>query len=79
MHCIVVPLKFDDGLSISFLRKNQLFAKKKEVKSLQFRKKLQFSKTFQPLPLGKKADHPFGKKLTFLDLNFFANGIDNIP
>jgi hypothetical protein len=28
MHCIMSPVKFDSGLSISFLRNRQLFAKK---------------------------------------------------
>jgi hypothetical protein len=34
MHCIVVLVKFEGGLSISFLRKKQLFTKK-WVKSLK--------------------------------------------
>jgi hypothetical protein len=33
MHCIVLPVKFDGGVSISFLRKKQLFFKKKDFKS----------------------------------------------
>jgi hypothetical protein len=28
MHCIVLPVKFEDGLSISVLRNKQLFTKK---------------------------------------------------
>jgi hypothetical protein len=39
MHCIVLPIKFDDGLSISVLRNKQLY-KKMEVKSSHFQKVL---------------------------------------
>jgi hypothetical protein len=35
-HCIVLPVKFDGGLSISALRNKQLFKKKKKVKSSNF-------------------------------------------
>jgi hypothetical protein len=38
MHCIVLPVKFDDGLSISVLRNKQLFKKKgrQKVQILKF-------------------------------------------
>jgi hypothetical protein len=39
MHCIVVPVKFDGGLSISFLRKKLLLLKKGVSKVLHFQKK----------------------------------------
>jgi hypothetical protein len=32
MHCIVVPVKFDGGLSIPFLRKKQLSQKNSDQK-----------------------------------------------
>jgi hypothetical protein len=35
LHCIVLPVKFDGGLSISVLRNKQLF-KKMDVKSSHF-------------------------------------------
>jgi hypothetical protein len=44
MHCIALPVKFDDGLSISFLRKKQFFTKKRGgIKSIHFQKKFQLS------------------------------------
>jgi hypothetical protein len=36
---MVVPVKFDGGLSMSVLRKRQLFTKKHGIKRLQFQKK----------------------------------------
>jgi hypothetical protein len=36
MHCVEMPVKFEGGLSMSFLRKKQLFTKKQEIKRLQF-------------------------------------------
>jgi hypothetical protein len=50
MPCIVVSVKFDGGLSISFLRNEQRFTKKLGFKTDQFLKKFQFSKTFQTPP-----------------------------
>jgi hypothetical protein len=73
-HCIVLPVKFDGGLSMSVLRKKQLFTKKRGTKVYIF-KKVQFSKTFQIPPFGKRTDQvPF-----FLDSTFLVNGIDNTP
>jgi hypothetical protein len=34
MHCIVLPVKIDGGVSISFLRKKQLSEKKKKKKEV---------------------------------------------
>jgi hypothetical protein len=38
MHGIVVPVKFEGGLSISLLRKKQLFTKKRGSKVYVFKK-----------------------------------------
>jgi hypothetical protein len=40
MHCIVVPAKFDGGLSLSILRNKQLFTKKRASKVYLFLKKV---------------------------------------
>jgi hypothetical protein len=62
MHCIMVPVKFDDGLTVSFLRKKQIFTKKGGgVKSIHFQKKLQFSKTFPASPFTKGQGIPSEK------------------
>jgi hypothetical protein len=50
MHRIVLPLKFDGGLSISVLRNKQLF-EKREVKSSHFQKVQIFQKLSQALEL----------------------------
>jgi hypothetical protein len=42
MHCIALPVKFDNGLSISFLRKKQLFKKKGGGQKYTFSKKFHF-------------------------------------
>jgi hypothetical protein len=81
MRRIVLPVKFDGGLSISVLRNVQLFTKKiRGSKTISFQK-AQILKPFKPqtTPFGKRTDHPLEKSLTFLDLNFLANGIDSPP
>jgi hypothetical protein len=79
MYCIMVPVKFDDGLSISSLRKKQIFTKKKNgVKCIHFEKKFQFSKIYQAPPFGKRTGHPLGKFYLFLHLIFLLNGINNL-
>jgi hypothetical protein len=52
--------------------------KKFGVQNRSVFKKLKFSNFSNP-PFGKRADHPLGKSLTFLESNFLANGIDNPP
>jgi hypothetical protein len=56
MPCIVLPVKFDGGLFISFLRTKQLFTKKRVFKTDQFSASSNFQ-TFQ--------NPPFEKSLTF--------------
>jgi hypothetical protein len=68
MYCIVVPVKFDDVLSISFLRKKQTFSKKGGQK-YTFSKKFHFQKTFQTSPSGKWTGDPW-KKLLFFASHF---------
>jgi hypothetical protein len=63
MPCIVAPVKFDGGLSISGLRNEQLFTKKLGFKTDPFSKSLNFQKPFQPPPFEKRAD--LGKKSYF--------------
>jgi hypothetical protein len=47
MHCIVVPVKFDDGLSISFRRRKQTFTKKGGLKVYIFKKRYNFQNYFE--------------------------------
>jgi hypothetical protein len=46
IHCIVLPVKFDGGLSMSVLRNGQVFTKKLGFKTDQFSKSLN-SEIFQ--------------------------------
>jgi hypothetical protein len=71
MQRIVLPVKFDGGLYISVLRNMQLLTKKiGGSKTDQFSKSSNFqtfkSRLLEKVPL-------------FLDLNFLANEIDNLP
>jgi hypothetical protein len=67
MHCIVLPVKFDGGLSILVLRNKQLyFLKKKRSKGLTF---------FKPRHLEKD---PLGK-VSLFGISFFLHGLDNTP
>jgi hypothetical protein len=75
MHCIVLPVKFDGGLSISVLRNKQLFKKKKKKKKM--RKKEQNLKklrvfSFQSPPFEKRTD--LGKALLFWSSFFLCTG-----
>jgi hypothetical protein len=47
MHCIMLPVKFDAGLYILFLRNNQLSQKKRGSKVHSFKKGLIFKRCFQ--------------------------------
>jgi hypothetical protein len=55
MHCIVLPLIFDGGLSISILKNEQLFTKNWGFKTEQFSKSLNLQ-TFQIPPFGKRTE-----------------------
>jgi hypothetical protein len=77
MQCIVAPVKFDDRLSISFLRKKQIFTKKMGIKSIHFQKSYNFQKHFKPRHLEKGQGTSLEKVTFFLHLNFILNGIDN--
>jgi hypothetical protein len=66
---MVVPVKFDDGLSILFLRKKPLSTKKKGVKSIHFQKSSNFQKHFKPRHLENGQGSPW-KKLHFLASHF---------
>jgi hypothetical protein len=68
MHCNVLPVKFDGGLSISFLRKKELFTKK----GLHFQKSSNFQKHFKSRNLENGQIHPLGKSPTFLYLDLFC-------
>jgi hypothetical protein len=59
MHCTVVPVKFDGGLSISFLRKKQLFANKRRSK-IYISEKVPIFKTSEPPPIEERTGHPSG-------------------
>jgi hypothetical protein len=61
MHCIVLPVKYDGGLSISFLRIKQLLKKKLDVKSCQI---TQFF-TFQTSPFEERTDLCLAKSFIF--------------
>jgi hypothetical protein len=74
MHCIVISVKFDDGLSISILRNKQLFEKIMDIKS-SHSQKVKFLMFQTPLFV-KRTD--LGKSSTFLDLIFLVNGMDNL-
>jgi hypothetical protein len=78
IHYIVLPVKFDDGLSITVLRNVQLFTKSWRLKTIKFSKSSDFQ-ILQTPPLGKRTDHPLEKSLSFLDLDFLASGIDDTP
>jgi hypothetical protein len=68
MHCIVLLVKFDDELSISFLRKKQLFTKEKGGQKYTFSKKV---------PIFKSISNP--ENITFFwHRIFLLNGIDNL-
>jgi hypothetical protein len=54
MHCIAVPVKFDRWLSISFLRKKQLFIKKRGGGQFFFKKVPILQKTLESQALGIK-------------------------
>jgi hypothetical protein len=79
MHCLVVPVKFDDGLFISFLRKKQIFTNKRGgVKSLHFQKSSNFQKHLKPRHLENGQGIPLEKVTFFLHLIFLPDGIDNL-
>jgi hypothetical protein len=61
MHCIVLPVKFDSGLSISVLRNKQLL-KKMDVKSSHFQK------LFPTPPFEERRD--LGKSFPFFEAHF---------
>jgi hypothetical protein len=73
MHCIMVALKFDNELSISFLRNRLLLTKKKGSKNHIFKRVWFFN--FQTPHFEEKTD--LGKSLTFLESIFLVNGIHN--
>jgi hypothetical protein len=73
MHCIVMPVKFDGGLSISFLRNRQPLTKKREGQKITFSIVQIFN--VQTPPSEERTDH--GKSLTFLTLIFLVNGISD--
>jgi hypothetical protein len=76
MHCMVVPVKFDDGLSITFLRKKPLSTKKRGSKVYIFKKVPIFKNISSPAIW---TDIPLERVPLFLDLHFLVNGIDNSP
>jgi hypothetical protein len=78
MYCIVVPVKFDDVLSISFLRKKQIFTKKRGVQKKHFQKSSNFQKHFKPRHLENGLGTPSEKLHFFLHLIFLLNGTDNL-
>jgi hypothetical protein len=65
MQRIVMPVKFDGGLSISVLRNVQLFTKIGGSKGDQFSKSLNFQ-TFQTPPFEERTDRiPLEKVVSF--------------
>jgi hypothetical protein len=67
-HCIVIPVKFDGGLSMSVLRNKQLFTKKKV-------RRLPIFKTFQTPPFGIGHPIPHEKVPLFLGMILLLNEI----
>jgi hypothetical protein len=65
MHCIIMHVKLDGGLSILVQRNKQLF--KKNVVQLFF--------NLQTPPFEERTD--LGKSLTFLELIFLVNGMND--
>jgi hypothetical protein len=65
VHCIVLPVKYDGGLSISVLRNKQLYEKMDVVQIFNLQSTL----------LKKRTDP--GKVSLFLELIFLVNGMDN--
>jgi hypothetical protein len=61
----VLPVKIDGGASTSVLRNKQLFQKRMELRFLHF----------QNPPFEERTD--LRKSLTFLDLIFLVNRMDN--
>jgi hypothetical protein len=68
MHCIALPVKFEGGLSISFLRKKATLYKKRGGQKYTFSKRV---------PIFKNILIP-DKALLFLHLIFLLNGMDNL-
>jgi hypothetical protein len=73
MHCIMLPVKFDDGLSISVLENKQLY-KKNGSQNFTLSKSYWFF-NFQTPPFEERTD--LGKSLAFLELIFLVNKMDN--
>jgi hypothetical protein len=74
MHCIVLPVKFEGGLSISVLRNEQLFTKIGGSKPNSFQK-VKFSNLSTPA-IWKKDRPSFPLKVSFF-LGSLPNGIDS--
>jgi hypothetical protein len=71
MPCIVVPVKFDGGLSISYLKKSNPSQKKRGQK-FTFSKKFPFSTTFHTPPFGKRTDQSCQGSTSMI-------GVGNLP
>jgi hypothetical protein len=73
IHCIAVPVKFDGGLSMSFLRNEQLFTKNWGSKPISFQKVPIFKNISNPAIWKKDRPSPWNCPI------FLVNGINNPP
>jgi hypothetical protein len=71
---MVLPVKFEGGLSMSILRNEQLFTKKKDVQKFTFSKKFQFFKRFQNPPT-----FTISKRDQFWRPSWLAKGLSTRP
>jgi hypothetical protein len=75
---MVVPIKFEGGVSVTFLRKRQLFTKKRRTKIYNFKKGPIFENISKPA-IWKGQTILLEKVPLFFDSIFLTKGIDNTP